>query len=211
MDKFTNTEVLFLGAHPDDIEIGCLGVIHLLSGLGCNLTFCICTSKDERKKEFNKSVNHLRQNGLNIIESYTLDFKDTKLFEQRSELKDELNNLFENKKFDYIFTHSKSDLHQDHRLIAEITLELFRGPNILSYEIPKFDGNPFNPKMFFCFGRAIMQKKVDHLMAHYQSQHNKAWYRPSTFEGTMSLRGVETGKCFAEGFEVIKYIIDEEK
>ena len=209
MNKLKNKKVLFLGAHPDDIEIGCLGVISLLSGLGCNMTFCICTSEGERKFEFNKSVEHLRQKGFNISESHALDFKDTKLFEHRKELKNKLKKLFKNDEFDLIFTHSKNDLHQDHRLVSEITLEIFRGPSILAYEIPKFDGNPFIPTMFFGLNHETMQQKIDHLMMHYDSQQNKMWYNQHTFKATMTLRGVEAGKYFAEGFEVIKYIMEE--
>ena len=209
MNDFKNKEVLFLGAHPDDIEIGCFGVISLLSILGCNITFCICTSEGIRKDEIDKSVEDLKKNGINIQNSYMLDFKDTKLYEEKSELKDKLSEIFSDKKIDFIFTHSRNDLHQDHRLVAEITLELFRGPNIFAYEIPKFDGNSFKPNLYFGLNHQIVQKKVDHLMTHYKSQQRKIWYRPSTFEATMSLRGVESGKYFAEGFEVIKYILGE--
>jgi len=209
MYDFKNKEILFLGAHPDDIEIGCLGLIYRLSELGCNITFCICTSEGSRKAEFNKSVEDLRRSGISLQNSYTLDFKDTKLYEQRSELKDNLKYIFKSKKFDFIFTHSGSDLHQDHRLISEITLELFRGPNIVAYEIPKFDGNPFRPNLYFGLKQQLAQKKVNHLMKHYKSQHDKIWYNSSTFEATMVLRGVEASKIFAEGFELVKHIIEE--
>ena len=94
MYDFKNKEILFLGAHPDDIEIGCLGLIYRLSELGCNITFCICTSEGSRKTEFNKSVEDLRRSGISLQNSYTLDFKDTKLYEQRSELKDNLKYIF---------------------------------------------------------------------------------------------------------------------
>ena len=92
---------------------------------------------------------------------------------------------------------------------GRVLVELFRGPNIFAYEIPKFDGNSFKPSLYFGLNHKIVQKKVDHLMTHYKSQQKKIWYRPSTFEATMSLRGVESGKYFAEGFEVIKYILGE--
>jgi LmbE family N-acetylglucosaminyl deacetylase len=209
MYEFKNKEILFLGAHPDDIEIGCLGLIYQLCKLSCNITFCICTSEGSRNAEFNKSVEDLRQSGINLQDSYTLDYKDTKLYEQRSELKDEIKDLFKSKKFDFVFTHSHGDLHQDHRLISEITLELFRGPNIIAYEIPKFDGNPFRPNLYFGLNQQSVQKKVNHLMKHYKSQHDKLWYNSSTFEATMVLRGVEASKLFAEGFEVVKHIIEE--
>ena len=86
-----------MGAHPDDIEIGCFGVISLLSALGCKITFCICTSEGSRKAEFNRSVEDLRRSGISLQNSYTLDFKDTKLYEQRSELKDNLKYIFKSK------------------------------------------------------------------------------------------------------------------
>src|SRR5262249_15693008 len=92
---------------------------------------------------------------------------------------------------DLIFTHRREDLHQDHRTIGELTWNAFRDHNILEYEIPKFDGDLGSPNFFVPLSEEMAQRKVDHLMSHFLSQHRKPWFTPSTFQAVLRLRGIE--------------------
>ena len=200
-------KILVLAAHPDDIEIGCLATIQKLSEQGYEIHFCVLTGSEIRKKEFEVSCQDLQSKGLEIHELGSFDFKDGALYDSRTEIKCALQSFYKDKGFEIIFTHSRNDLHQDHRLIGEITLELFRQSSILAFEIPKYDGNPFTPQMYVEIGAKAAALKIDHLMLHYPTQREKYWYKRSTFEATLVLRGVESGVNFAEAFEIVKWIV----
>lgn len=200
-------KILVLAAHPDDIEIGCLATIGKLSEQGYEIHFCVLTGSEIRKKEFEASCLDLQSKGIAISEFRSFDFKDGALYDSRTEIKCALHSLYNDKDFEIIFTHSRNDLHQDHRLIGEITLELFRQSSILAFEIPKYDGNPFTPQMYVEISAKAAAIKVDHLMLSYPTQRQKYWYKRSTFEATLVLRGVESGVKFAEAFEIVKWIV----
>jgi LmbE family N-acetylglucosaminyl deacetylase len=110
---------------------------------------------------------------------------------------------------DIIFTHSRKDAHQDHRFIAELTLNTFRDHLILEYEIPKYDGDLGQPNFFVPLQAGHFQKKVQFLMEAFQSQREKRWFREETFFSLMRLRGIEcaapTG--YAEAFYGHKLVL----
>jgi LmbE family N-acetylglucosaminyl deacetylase len=103
---------------------------------------------------------------------------------------------------DIIFTHFRNDLHQDHRLISELTWNTYRNHLILEYEIPKYDGDLGSPNFFVQFDETIRLEKIGKIMKYFKSQGDKAWFTRDTFSSILRLRGMESnapGK-FAEGF-----------
>lgn len=200
-------KILVLAAHPDDIEIGCLATIQKLSEQGSEIHLCVLTGNETRKKEFEASCLDLKSKGFAIYDFKSFNFKDGALYDNRTEIKSVIQTCYQDKEFDIIFTHSRNDLHQDHRLVAEITLELFRQSSILAFEIPKYDGNFFKPQMYVEISENAAALKIDHLMLHYPTQRKKYWYKRSTFEATLVIRGVESGVYFAEAFEIIKWLV----
>src|SRR6185436_14016251 len=103
---------------------------------------------------------------------------------------------------DVIFTHHRADLHQDHRLVCELTWNTFRKHLILEYEIPKYDGDLRSPNFFVPLPEAIARKKVRYLMRYFATQRNKQWFSEDLFLGLLRLRGIEANSeaRFAEGF-----------
>jgi LmbE family N-acetylglucosaminyl deacetylase len=201
-------KLLFIGAHPDDIEIGCLGTI-IESCKNSSVYFLVFSGNDERKVEFEESVKGLIELGIPISGYKIFDYPDAALYTSRDSIKTSLRSEFGEVNFDYIFTHSRNDLHQDHRLIAEITLEVFRTSNILAYEIPKYDGGVFNTSLYITLSKETVKTKIDFLKRNYKSQARKNWYESDVFYSMMRLKGVESRSNYAEAFEVVKIILGD--
>ena len=110
---------------------------------------------------------------------------------------------------DVIFTHNRTDAHQDHRLIAELTWNTFRDHMVLEYEIPKYDGDLGQPNVFVPLNRELCEKKVRIVMDTYESQRSKHWFQEDTFFSLMRLRGMECNASggYAEAFYARKLVL----
>jgi LmbE family N-acetylglucosaminyl deacetylase len=123
---------------------------------------------------------------------------------------EQIKEVFESLKLispDLIFTHTGRDLHQDHRVVNQLTWNTFRDHLILEYEIPKYDGDLRSPNVFVGLEPAIVERKIDYLVKFFQTQRSKRWFDEETFRGLMRLRGVESGMRYAEGFYGRKVVL----
>ena len=195
--------VLCLGAHSDDIEIGCGGTILKLIEMypELEIVWVVLGAKGIRAKEAIASaedfLSSIEQKKI-IVKGFKDGFfpyigADIKLYFE--ELKQEVNP-------DLIITHYQQDLHQDHRLVSELTKNTFRNHLIWEYEIPKYDGDLGSPNILVHLSRDIKQKKVKHLTNHFQTQNNKQWFTEETFNAILRIRGIESNapEQYAEGF-----------
>jgi LmbE family N-acetylglucosaminyl deacetylase len=184
--------LLCLGAHSDDLEIGCAGtVLEWLSAYpGAEVTWAVMSANDERAAEARRSAQVLLEDaGRRTIVLHSLadghfpaHFADAKkAFEELKRTEDP----------DVILTHRLEDRHQDHRLVAELTWQTWRRHLILEYEVPKYDGDLGQPNLFVPVSERVGRRKVDHLMRHFASQRSRDWFAPPTFLGLMQLRGME--------------------
>jgi LmbE family N-acetylglucosaminyl deacetylase len=201
--------VLCLGAHSDDIEIGCGGT--LLSLLAqqpdLNVHWVVFSGDSSRTAEAQRSAAEM----LKTAAKHTLElhqFRDTCFPFAGMELKECFIKLQREVRPDVVFTHRRDDLHQDHRVIAELTWNAFRNHVILEYEIPKYDGDFGTPNFYMPLSEAVAQQKVDHLQQHFPSQHDKPWFTPSTFQAVLRLRGIECNapNGLAEAFYARKLV-----
>jgi LmbE family N-acetylglucosaminyl deacetylase len=119
------------------------------------------------------------------------EFKDGYFPANVSTIKDVFEDLKNTGLPDIIFTHFRTDLHQDHRQICELTWNTWRSHLILEYEIPKYDGDLGSPNLFVSLENDLCTKKIELLMRFFQTQTNKYWFSPETFNALMRLRGVE--------------------
>ena len=208
-DRTTPLKILCLGAHSDDIEIGCGGTILRLLAANPNLevTWVVFSSSAARALEARNSADLFLEQARQK-EVIVKDFRDGFFPFDGVEIK----NFFEGLKRvspHLIFTHRREDAHQDHRLIAELTWNTFRNHLILEYEIPKYDGDLGHPSVFVPLATEIHQKKVRNLMDVFQSQHVKHWFEPETFHSVMRLRGMECNSPsgYAEAFYCRKLLL----
>ena len=192
-----------LGAHSDDIEIGCGGtLLKLIDSYPVDSVRWIVFCSDEiRRKEAEKSASlfleEIKQKKIEIKE-----FRDGFL----PYIGDKVKEVFEKIKSEFdpdiIFTHYRYDLHQDHRLICELTWNTFRDHFILEYEIPKYDGDLGRPNFFAPLDKELVNRKIDILLDSFKSQSGKHWFDRDTFQAIMRIRGMESATAvdFAEAF-----------
>jgi LmbE family N-acetylglucosaminyl deacetylase len=113
---------------------------------------------------------------------------------------------------DLILTHYRNDLHQDHRLVSELTWNTFRNHLILEYEIPKYDGDFGSPNVLVPLDESTGRRKIDAILDAYQSQSGKHWFSRDLFSAILRLRGMEANACsgYAEGFYCRKAVLGME-
>ncbi len=207
--KKNKIKVLLLGAHSDDIEIGCGGTVLKLkehySYIDCD--WIVFSSNKIRKEEGVKSAQKFLKNYDQKMIKF-LDFQDAYFEDQIREIKNFFENLKKECNPDIIFTHYRNDLHQDHRIINQLTWNTFRNQLVLEYEIMKYDGDIGNPNVYVSLNNEIVENKVNIIMQSFESQKNKIWFSEDTFKAIMRIRGVETNKfLFAESFYARKILI----
>jgi len=202
--------VMCLGAHSDDIEIGCAGTVleWLASYPRVEVTWVVISAGGPRAEEAQLSANALLR-GASRAKIVLRDFRDGHFPAQLVETKQFFEELKASETPDVILTHRLEDRHQDHRHVAELTWQTWRDHLILEYEIPKFEGDLGQPNLFVPLSPQAGNRKVRHLMRHFGSQRSKGWFRPETFLGLMQLRAVEcrARSGFAEAFHMRKCVI----
>jgi LmbE family N-acetylglucosaminyl deacetylase len=202
--------ILCLGAHSDDIEIGCGGTILRLSEQypDCTFHWAVFSAIGVRAAEAQCAA--VRFTGSAHLKGPVLKtFPDGFLPFVGSDVKTVFEDMKKEVSPDLIFTHNRKDAHQDHRLIAEMTWNTFRNHLILEYEIPKYDGDMGQPGVFVPLEPEVYQKKTQYIMDAFQSQHNKHWFQPETFLSLMRLRGMECNapSGYAEAFYCRKLVL----
>ena len=201
---------LFLGAHSDDIEIGCGGTILSLLGQGQELEvwWVVFAASPARRLEAERSAEVFLRGAIKK-EIVVRDFKESFFPYTGSEIKACFEELKRTISPDVIFTHFRDDLHQDHRLISELTWNTFRDHLILEYEIIKYDGGLGSPNVFAHLSEEVCAKKMKYLMENFQSQRSHQWFTEETFRAILRLRGVESNapEKYAEAFYCRKIVL----
>ena len=196
-------QILCLGAHSDDIEIGCGGTILKLIEIypDLNVTWVVLGAKGKREQEAINSAEDFL-GSVNRKKIIVKGFRDGFFPYIGGEIKDYFEELKQEVNPDLIFTHYRQDLHQDHRLTSELTRNTFRDHWIWEYEIPKYDGDLSSPNLFVHLNKSICQQKIQHLMKHFRTQGNKQWFTDETFTSILRIRGIESNATqqYAEGF-----------
>ncbi len=200
--------VLCIGAHSDDIEIGCGGtVLRLLAERpGSHVRWVVLSATPEREAEARASAaDFLVDAGSSTIEVAT--FRESYFPDQWSAVKAYLNELRRRCDPDLVLCHHRRDEHQDHRTVGELVWNTFRNHLIAEFEIPKYEGDLGQPNLFVRVPPHVAARKVELVMKHFGTQHDKYWFRPETFAGLLAVRGVEAGASAAEAFHVRKMVI----
>ena len=203
-------DVLCIGAHCDDIEIGCGATLLMLQQRYSRLRihWVVLSSTEIRRKEATRAMKAFvspRARGLCQIG----DLRDGHLPSNLSAAKDFLESARSKINIDVIFSPQRDDRHQDHRLVGEVTWQTFRDHLILEYEIPKYDGGLLTPACYVPVSKAAAAKKIKLLMRLYATQRDKHWFTENTFESLMRIRGIEcrSSSGLAEGFYGRKLVL----
>jgi LmbE family N-acetylglucosaminyl deacetylase len=200
--------VICVGAHPDDIEIGAAATLSMLAERieGLTFTFVILSGDETRDREARASAEDLLGDRVAVHHGR---FRDGHLpYDAPGEAKDFLRSATEGPA-ELVVAPNRMDLHQDHAFAADLAHQVYRDHLILGYEIVKSDGDLGRPQVYNAFDADVAERKVAHLMTHFQSQSEKPWYTPDAFGALMRLRGVESGSPHsnAEAFYVSKLLL----
>jgi LmbE family N-acetylglucosaminyl deacetylase len=201
--------ILCIGCHSDDIEIGCGGTILRLAKQypGATFSWVVLSARGTRKQEAENGLKAFLENaktGTVMLK----DFPDGYMPYVGADIK----KVFEELKSvspDLILTHNRKDAHQDHRLVAETTWNTFRNHLVLEYEIPKYDGDMGQPNVYVPISAEICQQKVRSLMDVFNTQKEKRWFDEELFRSLMRLRGMECNSPsgYAEAFYGRKLVL----
>ncbi len=203
-------ELLCIGAHSDDIEIGCGGtLLRLLAETpGSRVHWVVLSASDAREREARASAADFLVDAAeaNVQVEH---FRESYFPYEGADIKDFFETLKSSARPDAIFSHHRHDEHQDHRTVAQFTWNTFRDHLIFEYEIPKYEGDLGHPNLYVPLAAPFAARKVALLMQHFGSQHQRSWFQPSTFTGVMAVRGVECNAPdgAAEAFHVRKMIL----
>jgi LmbE family N-acetylglucosaminyl deacetylase len=186
------TRVLCLGAHPDDIEIGCGGTILDLVARRPSLEvhWVVLSGDAQRREEAIQSGERFLE-GAAQKQVLVEKFRDSFFPYEGPAIKEYFHGLRQQLDPDVIFTHRREDMHQDHRLVAELTWNAFRNHLILEYEIPKYEGDLGTPNVFSALAEETCFAKIDMLVDCFPSQHARPWFSRETFWALLRLRGLE--------------------
>lgn len=201
-------ELLCLGAHSDDIEIGAGGTVLRILGErpGTRVHWVVFSAVDRREEEARASAaDFLADAGEAEIVVHR--FRESYFPYVAADIKDAFEELKAAVDPDIVLTHRRDDEHQDHRTLAQFTWNTFRNHLVLEYEIPKYEGDLGHPNLYVPLDEAVAERKVELLMHHFGTQRSRTWFRPETFRALLSLRGVECVASAAEAFHVRKLVI----
>ena len=205
-----STRVLAIGAHSDDIEIGCGGTLLKLIEQQAVSEVCwvVLSGGTDRATEARRSAEALLE-GVPQAQILLRDFPDGFFPYEGQRIKDFFEGLKADFSPDVVFTHQRADLHQDHRVCCELTWNTFRDHLILEYEVPKYDGDMSAPNAFVPIDEHLHRRKIDHLMSHFGSQRSKRWFQEDLFSSLLRLRGMECNSpsSYAEAFFCRKAVL----
>lgn len=197
-------EVLCLGAHPDDVEIGCgATLLGLASRPDTALSTVVLTGTPDRRAEAERAAaSFFPQANVTL-----LDLPDSRLPDHWGQVKSVLEELAQAHHPDIVFAPRPDDAHQDHRLVGRLASTVWRDTLILHYEIPKWDADLHPPTHYVAVSNDHARRKVELLNECFASQRHRDWWDDELFLGLMRLRGIETRSRYAEGFFATKVAV----
>jgi LmbE family N-acetylglucosaminyl deacetylase len=197
-------EVLCVGAHPDDVEIGCGGtLLRLAERPELHLNVAVLTGTPERAGESSAAL----QDFVPGVKTHFAAFPDGRLPAHWDAVKEYLEDLARHCRPQLVLTHRVDDAHQDHRTLGVLVTTVWRDALVLHYEIPKWDGDMSSPSHYVGLSREEARRKVDLLDRHFPSQRVHDWWDDEVFLGLMRLRGMECRQPYAEAFQVSKALL----
>ncbi|WP_231839531.1 PIG-L deacetylase family protein [Blastococcus saxobsidens] len=192
-----------LGAHCDDVEIGCGGLVLDLAARGAlgEVDVLVLASEPAREAESQAALAAFCAPATPAVRFGGL--ADGRLPGHWNETKDLLQDwAVACRAADVVLAPSPADAHQDHRLLGELVRTAFRDHLVLHYEIPKWDGDlgSARPSVYWPLTAEQLGRKYALLSEHYPSQRGHDWFREDTFRGLARLRGMECRADYAEAF-----------
>jgi len=202
--------ILCLGAHADDLEIGCGGTVRELVAArpAMEVYWVVLSGDQQRAAEATRCAELFLEKAQR--KTITVEgFRDSSFPYVGGKIQEFFRALAKKLDPDLIFTHRREDMHQDHQLVAELTWNNFRKHLILEYEIPKYEGDLGAPNVFMPLSGEACGFKVDTVIDCFVSQHGRPWFTRDALWSLLRLRGLEchSPSRYAEGLYCRKAIL----
>jgi LmbE family N-acetylglucosaminyl deacetylase len=200
-------ELLVVGAHADDIEIGAgATILRLLAEhAGSSILWVVASTTPDRATEARVSAAAFSTDAA-TVEVIVGDLPDGRLQAASTAVKDLLESV-KDRPIDVVLGPHIADAHQDHRTVAEAVWQTFRHHLVVEYEIPKYDGDLGRPNLFVDIDDGVLDRKIDLLEASFPSQRDRTWWGGDTVRSLARLRGIEAATRYAEAFYCRKLVI----
>jgi LmbE family N-acetylglucosaminyl deacetylase len=209
--NFFGKRVLFLGAHPDDIELGCGALLHHI----VNQTdiLCVTLSDNQKNPSLKNVVKELDESmavlGVPKQKVIVQEFITRKFPDMRQEILEYLLELRRDFKPEIVFTHTRQDIHQDHNVVTDEALRAYRGITLLGYDVVR-SSYGFFPHFLVEVTEEDVEKKLEAL-SKYGTYHDKYYFDPGLLRATMIRHGALAERPFAEGFDILRIVGKFEK
>jgi len=203
-------KALCLGAHPDDIEIGCGGtVLRIIEEAPHALFFWVVFSGNQKRIKEARESAKVFLNGAKSKKIVVHQIRESYFPFAGASIKDCFERLKQEFTPDVVFTHYRNDAHQDHRLISDLTWNTFRDNLIMEYEIPKYDGDLVTPNLYVHLDEPHVKKKIDSILGNFATQKEKPWFTEETFRSVLRIRGIESNapSGYSEAFHCRKIVV----
>ena len=204
--NFIGRRVLFLGAHPDDIELGCGALLHNIKDK--TEVLCVTLSDNQQNPDL-KNVKNEHYESMAVLgvpkEKIILGSFTTRVFPNaRQEILEYFLQLRKDFRPDLIFTHSKQDVHQDHNSMTEEALRAFRGITTLGFDVVR-SSNGFFPHFLIEVNEEDVKMKIEAL-SRYETYRDRYYFNSELTRSIMVRHGALAERPFAEGFDILRIV-----
>ena len=203
---FFGRRVLFIGAHPDDIEIGCGALIaHIV---GQTDILCVTLSDNQKNPELQNLVSehYHSMEVLGVPEGKIIlgQFETRRFPQQRQEILEYMLRLRRDFQPDIVFVHTKADIHQDHGTVTDEALRAYRGTTVLGFDVIRSSFG-FFPSFLVEVSESDVNKKIEAL-AQYETYKSRYYFTPEVTRSTLVRFGAICERPYAEGFDIIRVV-----
>jgi LmbE family N-acetylglucosaminyl deacetylase len=206
MMNFYGQRALFVGAHPDDIELGAGALLHNIRGRSEIL--CVTLSDNQKNPTLRNVVeeHHASMAVLGVDPAHDIveTFETRKFPDLRQEVLEYLLKLRKEFRPDIVFCHSPNDIHQDHNVVTQEALRAYRGITVLGFDVVRSSYN-FFPHFFVEVSEEDVDKKIEAL-SQYKTYHDKYYFDRELLRATMVRHGALSELSYAEGFDILRVV-----
>ena len=203
---FYGRSLLFMGAHPDDIELGCGAFISGMVGIAD--IHCMTFSDNQKNPDLTHLVGEhydsMHELGLSDDQIELGQFETRRFPDFRQEILEKMLALRRMVQPEIVFVHTAQDIHQDHQTVTQEATRAFRGTTVLGFDVLR-SSYGFFPNFLAEVSEQSVERKIAALNK-YSTYANRYYFSPEIIRATAIRHGALAERPFAEGFDIIRIV-----